>query len=296
MKDYASSEATFRQLLEKYPDVPQAVEATYRVADCVMRQEGGPLRAIELYQSVLEKAPQGPLAGQALRGLAVAHYENKDYDRAAEFFDQLIREYPEVPLNEKAYAWLGERHYAAEQWELAGRAFDALLERVPDYPNPERIRFRVAECREKSGDAAGALELYARVAQDAPKSTAAVEARYRMAALHEQKGETEEALRLYEETSNSNSGDVAARACFRVAEICEKQEDAERAARNYMRVAILFLHAELSPEALLRAGRLYEKLGKPDQAKRTYEELVADFPDQPQAAPAREALAALGGT
>jgi hypothetical protein len=42
-----------------------------------------------------------------------------------------------------------------------------------------------------------------------------------------------------------------------------------------MRVAIIYLHEELSPQSLLRAGQAYEAAGKPGQAKKAYEESFA---------------------
>ena len=58
-----------------------------------------------------------------------------------------------------------------------------------------------------------------------------------------------------------------------------------------MRVAILFLHDELSPESLWRAGQCFEKAGSREQAKKSYEELVRESPESAQLAKAKEALA-----
>jgi TolA-binding protein len=61
-----------------------------------------------------------------------------------------------------------------------------------------------------------------------------------------------------------------------------------------MRVAILFLHEQLSPESLWRAGQCFEKAGSRDQAKKSYDELIRDYGNSEQATKAKAALAQLG--
>jgi TolA-binding protein len=225
-----------------------------------------------------------------LKGLALARYENKDLDQAAELFLRIMREYPEETLNEKTYAWAGEYFFEKENWAAAAETLEALLKAVPDHPNPERVQYRIAEAQEKAGNSEAALALYQQVADAAQGQTVAVEAKYRMARLYEAMEQPEKAVALYEEAAATNIGEASARACFRMAELLEEQGDCERAARNYMRVVILFLHEELSPKALWRAGQCYEKLESYDQAHSAYSELLNDYPEAPQAAEAEEAL------
>jgi TolA-binding protein len=63
-----------------------------------------------------------------------------------------------------------------------------------------------------------------------------------------------------------------------------------------MRVAILFMHEELSPKAYLRAARCFEALDKSGQAARTYRELLETFPDSAESAEARARLAEAGAS
>ncbi len=195
-----------------------------------------------------------------------------------------------MTLNEDTYTWVGQYFFDHEKWSEASGAFAALLKAFPAYPSPERVRFMMAECSEKANRPDEAIARYQAVVEAAPASGKAVEAKYRMARLHEAKGDTDAALALYEAASVANNGDVAARARFRIGELQEAREDYEKAARSFMRVAILFLHEELSPESLWRAGECYRKLDKLDRAEKAYQEVVTDFPGSPQAEKARAAL------
>lgn len=294
MKDFKASAAAFRTLLERFLDGPHTAEAHFRIAEYLLREKGDALKALEEYQAALDAGPEGAFAGRALRGLALARYERKDYDMAAELFLRLMQESPDVPLNEETYAWAGQRFLDQETWDKAAQAFEALLERVPGYPYHAQVRFKIAECAERTGKPKNAIALYQAVIDAAPKSTKAVEAKYRMARLYEAQNQHEKAFALYQAASQANNGDVAARATFHVGELLEAREEFSQAARTYMRVAILFLHPELSPKALWRAGQCFEKAGGAEQAKKAYQEIVSDYPETEDAAQAKQALSALG--
>jgi TolA-binding protein len=294
MKDLANSAAMFRTLLEKYPQSPYTAEAHFRIGEYQLREAKDTLKALEAYQAAIDAKPAPDIAGRALRGLALAHYERKDYGPAADLFLRLMQEFPAVTLNEETYAWAGQYLFDNEKWDAASKAFTVMLAAVKDYPAPERLRFKIAECAERAGQTEEAVKLYQAVIDAAPSSAKAVEAKYRMAALYEAQKQPDKALELYEAAASANNGDVAARARFRVGEMYEAREEYDKAARSFMRVAILFLHQELSPEALWRAGQSFQKAGNPEQAHKAYEELIADYPDHPHTVKAKEALAQLG--
>ncbi|MCX5757343.1 MAG: tetratricopeptide repeat protein, partial [Candidatus Hydrogenedentes bacterium] len=291
MKDYAASAETFRKLIEKAPSGPHAAEAHFRIGDSLLNDAKDPVKAIEAFNACLAAEANGPFAGRAAKGVALARYETKDFDAAMEMFLRLMTEFPDVALNEETYAWAGQRLFDQQKWEQASVAFNALLKARPDYPNPERVRLKMAECSEKAGKTDDAIALYKTVVDADPRGAIAVDARYRMAKLFEAQNKPEDAFRLYEEAANTNTGDTAARARFHLGELYEAKQEFDAAARSYMRVAILFLHDELSPESLWRAGQCFEKAGSREQAKKSFEELVREYPESAQVAKAKEALA-----
>lgn len=298
MKEHAKSADTFRTLAETYPDDPRAPEAWYRIGEHLLRDAKDPRKAIDAYDAAIagvDKAKADPagIAGFAQRGIALAHYEQKDYDAAATAFLKLAQTRPEVPLNEDTYAWAGQRFFDAKQWENAATMFQAMLTAVPTYPSPERILFLIAECSDNLGKVEDALARYQQVIDATPAAEKAVEARYRIALLHEKAGRTDDAIRMLEEAANANAGDVAARARFHLGELHEARGEHDKAARSFMRVAILFLHPELSPEALWRAASNFQKAGSTEQARNAYNELLQDYPSHARAEEAKAALAQL---
>ncbi|MCP4639789.1 MAG: tetratricopeptide repeat protein [bacterium] len=291
MKDYKASAETFGKILQKFPECPHAAEANFRIGDYYLYEVKDPVKSIAPHQAAYDAAPKGPHAGRALRGLALARYQTKDYDRAADLFLKLMTDHPAVKLNEQTFAWVGEHFYDAKKWDEASTTFKSLLATITDYANPERVQFRIAQCAESKGDAKGAIALYEEVVKEAPRSASALNARFHMATLHEGLKDGDKAFALYQEVANTNTGDAAARARMRLGEILEEREDYAGAAKNYMLIALLLFHEDLSPKALWRAGQCFENSEKPDQAKRAYDELVADYADTEWAAKATARLA-----
>jgi len=291
MKDYESSAKTFQALLKKFPDSSRVPEAHIRIGDHYVRDVKDPVKAIESYNAALKAGAQGATAGRAVKGIALARYETKDFDAACEMFLKLMNEYPSVLLSEDTYAWVGQRLYDQKKWEQAGQAFEALLEARPDYLNPERVRFKIAECSEAAGKPEEAVKLYKAVIETAPRSSTAVEAKYRIATLLEAQKKHDDSFKLFEEVANTNTGVTSTKARFHLGELYEAKGDFESAARSYMYVVIVFLNEDLAPEALLRAARCFDKAGSAEQARKTYDELIGSYPDSEQAKKAREAVA-----
>lgn len=290
----AASEA-FAKLIADSPASPHLAEAHYRLGDNALAVEKDPVKALSSFQAALDAAPEGPWAARALRGAALARYESKDFDSAASTFLDHATRFPQTPLPEEAYVWTGEHFFDKEQWSNAILIFEAMLKALPEYPTPERVLLKIAECASHGGEATDVLPRLQAVVDAAPTSSLAAEARFRMAKLYEGQEEVEKAMQYYTAAAEANNGDIGARSRYRMAELLAESDKPDDAAREFMRVAILYLHEELSPSALLRAGQAYEAAQKPGQAIKAYKELVKDFGDSPPAAEAKEALARLQG-
>lgn len=290
----AESVQAFDQLLAEFPEGPRAIEAHLRAGQYWLATGAEPLKAIPHFEAALKAAPEGPLAGELTKGLALARYESKDLDGAAQTFVKLIRQWPTVKLNETTYAWTGQYLFDKQAWADAGVVLQALLDNVPEYPERPRVALKVAECAERAEQLDDAFAKYEALVAAAPDSPVAAEARFRQAGILEKKGETDRAVEMYLAAAESvASGDVGARARFRLGEMRAAQGQFSDAAKQYMRVAILYLHPELGPEALWRAGECFEQGGEKDQAVKTYQELMKEYPESEQAGKAKARLAEL---
>lgn len=107
-------------------------------------------------------------------------------------------------------------------------------------------------------------------------------------------GRTEEAIGLLDAfLATYPGGPLASRANLMRGEALARQGDWQRAARSYLDAFSGAPQDETAPTALLGLGRSLAKIGKTEQACLTFEEVVARYPDAPEAAEApaeRQAL------
>lgn len=293
LRDYAKSSDAFAGIVSAFPDSKYTIESRVRMGDYYLREGKDPTQALDVYEQALAADAESAFAGRALKGMALARYEIKDFDAAASTFLSVMTTYPAEPLNEATYDWVAGYLFSQERWEDAAAVYRAMLNSLKDYPKPEIVQLHIGECLERAGDGAGATAEFEKVLALAPRTGAAVEATFRMATIAEKSADEARAFELYESAANANMGETSARARMRLAELYEAKEDFASALRSYMMIDVLFLHEELSPEALLRAGKCSEKIGNPDKAKELYAEVIESYPESEQAKLAQERLTEL---
>lgn len=249
----------------------------------ILKEKKDSIKSIDSLQSLLSQNPAPTIAGQAWLAISIAYYEVKDYEKSAEALFKTISDYPQVTVGEEQFAWLAQYYLDAQKWDLARQVLKRMQEVLKDYPAPQRLQFRYAECIHNLGKLDEAIKEYQKVVDMAPSSTSATESLYRIAQIYEQTNQISQALEFYERCANNGGSETSARAQFRLSEIYENKGEIEKAGKNYLKVAILFLHPELSPEALWRSGNCYLKINEKENAQRAFKELLDDFPSHPLA-------------
>lgn len=290
MQDYKESSTAFHQLLEKYPEGKYAMESYFRIGEFELRQNKDPFKAIEAYEAALAANPDHALAAAIIQGLTTARYEQKDFEEAAAGVLQLIHKYPESPLPVEAYLWCAQWLNQAEREQEAIEVFSTLLQVYPLYEQRGDILYILGQAEEKLEAFDQAITYYKDAITTDPVPLRNAEIHNRLGKLYETRTEYEEAERVYEDATHLDGGEQSARARFNLAALYETRGDKELAARHYMRLAILFVHETLSPEALWRAGNCYLELDQKDQAHSIFRELINDYPDAPQVKDVRNVL------
>src|SRR4029077_17523356 len=92
-----------------------------------------------------------------------------------------------------------------------------------------------------------------------------------------------------------NNSEMAARAQFQIGETYMEEERLEPAVAALLAVEDVYAYPKWSARALFEAGRAFEKLHQPDEARRQYDQLRAKYKDAPKAAMAQDRLRALKG-
>ena len=287
--------AFFAELVKQHPNSPLAAESSYQVGEAAYAQ-GDWAAAASAYQNALERAkadgPKSPVGEQAAHKLAWTYYKQEALDRALEEFIKQRQTWPEGPLAEDAGFMQGEILFKQSKFAEAGKAYEALKQ--PS--NPEFLTLALLH----SGQALGklnqwdeSLKVLNRCLEQAPESPLAAEALCEKAWAQQNLGQVDEALATYEAVTAKTDREVAARSRFQIGEIFAGKQDYKEAVRNFFKVAYSYGYPEWQSRAHYQAGRCLEELGKPEHAKKSYEELIKEFPDSESAAAAKERLAAL---
>lgn len=280
----------YQEFIEKFPQSQYVQEMKLKLGTYYLKEKKDSIKSIDYLQSLLSQNPAPPVAGQAWLGISIAYYEVKDYEKSAEALFKTITEYPQISVKEEQFAWLAQYYLDAQKWDLARQVLKRMQEVLKDYPAPQRLQFRYAECIQNLGKLDEAIQEYQKVVDISPSSTSATESLYRIAQIFEQKNQIDKALEFYERCANNGGSETSARAQFRLSEIYENKGELEKAGKNYLKVAILYLHPELSPESLWRSGNCYLKINEKENAQRAFKELVDDFPSHPLAEKAKGIL------
>jgi TolA-binding protein len=134
-----------------------------------------------------------------------------------------------------------------------------------------------------------------------PDSAYAPELRYESGWAQQNLGHTDDARARYEQVVAQTDREVSARARFMTGEILFEKRQYKEAIRNFFKVAYGYGYPH-SPEAVrvwqadasYEAGRCFEVLRMIDQAKKSYQEVVEQYPSSDKAALAKTRLEALG--
>ncbi|MGC8844919.1 MAG: tetratricopeptide repeat protein [Candidatus Hydrogenedens sp.] len=273
----------YQDFISRFPQSQYVQDMKLKLGTYYLKEKKDSIKSIDSLQNLLAQNPAPTIAGQAWLAISIAYYEVKDYEKSAEALLKTIVDYPQVTVGEEQFAWLAQYYLDAQKWEQARQVLKRMQEVLKDYPAPQRLQFRYAECIHNLGKLDEAIKEYQKVVDMSPSSTSATESLYRIAQIYEQKNQVSQALEFYERCANNGGSETSARAQFRISEIYENQNEFEKAGKNYLKVAILYLHPELSPEALWRSGKCYLKINEKGNAQRAFKELLDDFPSHPLA-------------
>jgi TolA-binding protein len=227
------------QQLDELPASERAVlrpQALYRLGAVGYADERYEL-CVNTLEHFITEYPEHELAASASLLCGEAHYQRGAHQDAIGHLTRLADIDCEDELLRPALLRLGEAHAALQQWSPSIDAFDRFLERFPDAPQRHEARFG------------------------------------RGFAL-ENRGQFRAAIQVYQSVIDGHDGPTAARAQFQIGECLYALDRHEDAARELLKVDILYGYPEWSAAALFEAGRCFEALERPDDATAQYRQVV----------------------
>jgi TolA-binding protein len=270
--------AAFQQLLKGFPKSAAAAQAHYYIGKAAFEakdyetaiaemttarrldqeQYGTPatLRIMSSYfylkqrdplakevKKYFETSPDGQLPAELLEWLGIEFYNAKDYADAAKYLTTLSKSGNITSVKPDFWFYLGDAQMRLNQPAEAGTSFQRFLESAND-----------PAAKAKALLSLGGAKIAAHKPDDAQKIA-------------------EEIMTLQPE------GRVNAQARLLVGDVEMERNQFEEAGKAYLSVALLYDDPAITPQALDKAAKAYEKAGKPDEAQRASAQLHQKYPD-----------------
>lgn len=249
--------------------------------------------------SVLRQADASAIDPSALEPglyrLGTCEFELGKFVEAAATLDRFVKQFDRSPLLASACYFLGEARLKSGDAERAAEALTRAVAATEDAAirGPALLRL---------GDALATLQRWAKSEQafadylDKYSSTEFWgQARFGQAWARENQGRLDEAIEAYRDVVDKHKGPTAARAQFQLGECLFAKKQFEDAARELLKVDILFAYPEWSAAALYEAGRCFEQMNKLAEARTQYSAVVEKHRQTKWADLAGQRMSALAG-
>ncbi len=166
-----------------------------------------------------------------------------------------------------------------------------LLQQDGKHERADRARLMLGECAVQLGDgnlAAPALEEF--LSASGRDKADAARAHLALGRARQLRGEHDKAEASLQRTTELSDGPLAAEAQFRIGEVRAQRGNLQGAADAFVKLPILYAHAEWVRKGLLQAGLVYEQLKQPDKAQRFFQELQKQHAGSDEANTAKQHL------
>ena len=150
---------------------------------------------------------------------------------------------------------------------------------------------RLGETQNQGGDYAAAGQTFGRWLEQYAGHPMMPRACFGLGWSLENRGKLGEAREAYAKVVARDNGVTAARAQFQIGETWFAEKRYDTAAKELLKVDILYVAPEWAARGLYEAGRAFEQTGDKERAKQQYRECLKKYKDADVAVMARKRLA-----
>lgn len=276
LEDDKGMARTFRQLLEEFPKSAVAAQANYWIGRAAFKAKEYKDSLAPLEEA--RKLDSEQFLEPATLRIMLAHYYLEQRQELAAEVDLYSKGKGKVPA--LLLRWLSGEFYKAGQFQQAEEYLAPLTSRPEEMTADDWLNLG----RSQSGQGAfakgiGSLERYLTLVKEPfPRATgllALAEAQLGERLLEAAEQSAEQACTLQPE------GELNARGRILLGDIAAGGGDFPKAARVYMGVSVVFDDPKVTPAALEKAARAYQKAGQPEQAAKVINTLQSRYPEYP---------------
>jgi TolA-binding protein len=254
-------------------------------------------KAAELL-AALRQASQGnknladDVRERGLYRLAVSDFELGKHAEAAKHAEAFISEFPKSDLIPSAHLFAGEAQFKLEHWQEAADHFAVIVSKHDKDDGCATAMLRLGECQAQLSRWPESEQTFAGYLERFSDSELWFQAQFGLGWARENRGLHDQAIEAYRKVIDRHSGQTAARSQFQIGECLFAQKKHAEAVRELLKVDILYGYPEWSAAALYEAGRCFQEMDQPEQARSQFQQVREKYPDTQWAKLAAERLAA----
>lgn len=211
----------------------------------LLQESGDQKKALEVFRKIMDENPDARLSADNLDHYARALLANEQYDDALAVYQRIMTEFAGSPRSlDKGVHGLGMVYYHQDKYDLADKQFTEM-----------KTNYRWSPLL---GDAiyySGMVEL--------------------------KLGKNDEAIKIFEAVAGTRNAtnESKGRALIGAGDAEAAKGDANKALGNYIKVTLFYEGLpHLAAEATFKSAQMNQKLGKPDEAKKLYDQLRTRYP------------------
>jgi TolA-binding protein len=292
----AAAEESYRRIVTGYPNSTLAPLARTELAELLYADNNFAQAAAMLWPVVSDdKADPKVLAAASYR-LAWCYQKQGDYDKAADSFRDFASKFPTDEMAPSALLQAALADSDAGRDEAAQKELADMLKRFPQDKDAPVAMLKLAEVQAAQNDFAGSLLSSRDYLAKYPSSPLAYRAQFSIGWALENQQKYDEARTQYQMVIAATNGETAARAQFQIGETYLAQQKYEQGATALLAVDDVYAYPKWSARALFEAGRAFEQLKQPEQAKLQYTQVLTKYKDAPEAELAQGRLKSINGS
>ncbi len=273
-----TAQRSYREILDRHGREQVSVYASADLAGMEMeaRRFEAAYGLLQRLMSNTTGVPEG-IREQAMYRLGVCLFELKRFDESAVRLEEFLNAFPASTLAASAGYFCGESLYKTNATQRARVHFQRVTERYAADPACPAALLRLGECQASAQEWAKSEETFTRYLDHFADRDLWFQAQFGLGWARENQRRYDDAIKAYKPVVERHQGPTAARAQFQIGECLFARKQYKDAVRELIGVDIHYGYPEWSAAALFEAGRCFEELGQPVEARRQFQEVASRF-------------------
>jgi cellulose synthase operon protein C len=280
----AEAEKAYRRLIEQFPQSKLDAAARVELAETLLKQDRAKEAAPLLEKVVANGSADAKTISVAVYRLGIVYEKLGEAGKASSAFEKYLESEEKGELKAWAHYQAGVNFVRQNKLEEALKHFQSALSSDPPAELAVTATLKLGETQAQAGDFEASERTYRAFLDKNGTDKLAYQAMFGVGWALENRKDYDGARQWYEKVIAATNAPTAARAQFQIGETYFAQQRHDEAVKALLAVADVYAYPEWAARATFEAGRVFEQMKQPEQARRHYEMVLQKYKDSPEAA------------